>query len=208
MCGLEVGCRCVFSNTRGGGRGGREGREEKPEQNWECDRQTWSLPSTIQVQDRAVRKHFLFVTFFLPWKHKRERERDYIYRPVLIYTHCSDDHNEGLFKTWPLFGSRCFPQLIMMLGCTVYMCVFFFLCTQCVCVCVCVNESQRVHHALCCALFHPSLYMTQTLPFPAVFMHPLPLDRNKHSLIRREHTRAQTHAYRNIQAIYIMNTDP
>ena len=72
--------------------------------------------------------------------------------------------------------------------------VFFFLslCTVCVCVCVCVNESQRVHHAVCCALFHPSLYMTQTLLFPAVIMHPLPLDRNKHSLIRREHTRANT----------------
>lgn len=79
------------------------------------------------------------------------------------------------------------------------MCVyFFFICVvffvRPVCVCLCVNESQRVHHALCCTLFHPSLYVTQTLLFPSVFMHPfLLIEANTASL--DANTRAQlTHA--------------
>ena len=141
MCGLEVGCRCVFSNTkrrrkgREGGREGGEGRKARAELRvWSADMVT-SLSSPGAGSNCEETFSFLSFFFFSSYYHENTRERDYIDRPVLMYAHCSDDHNEGLFKTWPLFGSRCFPQLIMMLGCTVYMCVFF-LCAQCVCVCV------------------------------------------------------------------------
>ena len=141
MCGLEVGCRCVFSNTRGGGRGGRkgrigDGRKARAELRVRSADMVTSLSSPGAGSNWEGTLAFLNFFFTSSWKHKRAK--DYIHRPVLIYKHCSDDHNKGLFKTWALFGSRCFPQLIMMLGCTVYMCFFsFFVHSVCVCVCVC-----------------------------------------------------------------------
>lgn len=63
----------------------------------------------------------------------------------------------------------------------VHMCLFFFFFT----LLMCMNESQRVHHALCCTPFHPSSCATQT---PGRDYAPLPLDRNKHRLIREAHT--------------------
>ena len=140
MCGLEVGCRCVFSNTkrrRKGREGGREGREEKPEQNWECDRQTWSLPSALQVQDRTVRKHFLFFLFFfffiLPWKHKRERlHRQARAHVCTLFWWSQRGPLQNMAALWfALFSPIDYDARMHSL----YVC-FFSLCTVCVCVCV------------------------------------------------------------------------
>lgn len=60
-----------------------------------------------------------------------------------------NDQKKGLFKTWPLFGFFLlfFPQLIRMLGCTAYMCVFS-LYRMCVCACEPVPEGTS------CSMLH------------------------------------------------------